>query len=70
MTDRIPLKKAHLLSNECLDDAEDEVFIAGNVKCSLQLSGGSTHEMKLKAYKGFRTTQHSTKQKKLKARYK
>jgi hypothetical protein len=55
------------LSNECLDDAEDEIFLAGNVTCKLQLSGGSTHEMKLKVYKGL-PKKHTKK--KTTARYK
>lgn len=41
MSDRIPRKKAHLLSQDCIGDHENEKFFAGEARCTIQLSGGA-----------------------------
>lgn len=51
MSAKIPRKKAHLLSDDCIGNAENESFFAGEAKCTLHLSGGHQEQVSFKVYK-------------------
>jgi hypothetical protein len=63
MTDVVPLRSAHLLSTECLEDTNDETFIAGETSCVLKLSGGSEANIKIRVYKGLSSKNKKGKRK-------